>query len=109
MKRLTIKDYLKYRLGFALSPALLSTADACQYILDKHTGVDVAVAIYKSGKIAFRRRDGIDIDLRKVAGQFNGGGQAFAAGGVVGMDVSAEHWEDVLTKLDRTLKDYFLA
>ena len=109
MKRLTIKDYLKYRLGFALSPTLLSTADACQYILDKHTGVDVSVAIYKSGKIAFRRRDSCDMDVKKLAHQFNGGGQTFAAGGSVGMDVSAEHWDEVLFQVDRKLKDYFLA
>ena len=109
MKRLTIKQYLTYRFGFALSPSSLSTADACQHILDKHTGVDVAVALYKSGKIAFRSRDGITVDLAKLGKHFGGGGQKYASGGTFNKDISAEHWDDALFALDRTLKDYFLA
>ena len=109
LKRLTIKSYLKYRFGFALSSNLLSTADACQYVLDKHMGVDVAVALYKSGKIAFRSRDGIDIDLAKLGKRFGGGGQKYASGGIFNQPISAEHWEDVLKALDWTLKEYFLS
>lgn len=108
MKRLTIKKYLQYNFGFALSPSLLSTADACQHILDKHTGVDVAVALYKSGKIAFRSRDGIAVDLAKLGKHFGGGGHKYASGGVYDKTVSAEHWDDIIFSLDRTMKDYFL-
>lgn len=108
MKRLTIKEYLTYKLGFSLSAPVLSTADACQCILDKHVGVDVAVVLYKSGKIAFRRRDGVDIDLAKLGKHFGGGGQKFASGGLFNAAISVEHWDHALELLDRVLKDYFL-
>lgn len=108
MKRLTIKEYLTYKLGFSLSAPILSTADACQYILDRHVAVDVAVVLYKSGKIAFRRRDGVDIDLAKLGKRFGGGGQKFASGGMFNAAVSVEHWDNVLATLDRALKDHFL-
>lgn len=108
LKRLTIKEYLNYKLGFSLASPVLSTADACQYVLDKHAGVDVAVAIYKSGKIAFRRREGCDLDLAKLAKNFEGGGQKFASGGKFNENVSVENWENVIFSLDRMLKDVLL-
>lgn len=109
LKRLTIKEYLTYKLGFSLAQPVLSTADACQYILDKHSAVDVAVALYRSGKIAFRRRDGCDLDLGKLAKNFDGGGQKFASGGKFsGKDVSADNWDNVMFALDRSLKDVLL-
>jgi oligoribonuclease NrnB/cAMP/cGMP phosphodiesterase (DHH superfamily) len=108
LKRLTIKDYLNVRFGFSLSSPLLSTADACQHILDRHAGVAVAVALYKSGKIAFRSREGTDVDLAKLAKVFGGGGRKYASGGIFDAPISVEHWENVLAILDRKLKDYFL-
>ncbi len=109
LKRLTIKSYLNHRFGFALAPSLLSTADACQYILDKHVGVDISVALYKTGKIAFRSRDGVNLDLAQIGKLFGGGGQKFASGGILNQPISAEHWDDVLASLDRVLKQHFLS
>lgn len=109
MKRLIIKDYLNRRFGFSLAPALLSTADACQHILDKHDGVQIAVVLYKSGKIAFRSREGTDVDLAKLGKHFSGGGRKYASGGIfTEKEISVENWENVLTALDRKLKNYFL-
>ncbi|MBI4150894.1 hypothetical protein HY492_02100 [Candidatus Woesearchaeota archaeon] len=109
LKRLTIKSYLKYKFGFALAPSLLSTADACQYVLDKHMGVDISVALYKSGKIAFRSREGIDLDLARIGKLFGGGGQKYASGGLFNQAISAEHWDEVIASLDWKLKEYFLS
>ncbi|MEK6849693.1 MAG: hypothetical protein AABY01_03940, partial [Nanoarchaeota archaeon] len=109
MKRLTIKQYLNYRFGFALAPNLLSTADACQHMLDKHTGFDIAVALYKTGKIAFRSRDGIDLDLAKLGKHFGGGGHKYASGGIFTKEINAEHWDETVFHLDRLLKDFFLS
>jgi len=109
MKRLVIKDYLNRRFAFSLAPSLLSTADACQHILDKHDGVQVAVVLYKSGKIAFRSREGVDVDLVKLGKHFGGGGRKYASGGLFdAAEISVENWENVLYALDRNLKDYFL-
>lgn len=110
MKRLTIKEILGKRYGFSISPSLLSTADAGQHILDKHTGVDVSVVLYRSGKISFRSREGTDVDLEKLAKQFQGGGRKYAAGGLfTEQPINIENWENVLTSLDRKLKLYFLS
>jgi hypothetical protein len=108
LKRLTIKDYLNRRFGFSLSSPLLSTADACQHILDRHAGVDVAVVLYKSGKIAFRSREGSDVDLVKLAKQFGGGGRKYASGGLFDAQISVENWETVISILDRRFRDHFL-
>ena len=110
MKRLTIKEILGKRYGFTIAPALLSTADAGQYILDKHAGVDVSVALYRSGKIAFRSREGTDVDLANLAKQFQGGGRKYASGGLFSeQPITVENWENVLGALDRKLKTYFLS
>jgi len=110
MKRLTIKEILGKRYGFSLAPSLLSTADACQHILDRHAGVDIAVGIYRSGKIAFRSREGTDVDLVRLAKQFQGGGRKYASGGLfTEQPVSVENWEQVIFALDRKLKNYFLS
>ena len=108
MKTLTIKQYINYRFGFAISSNLLNTADACQKILDGHAGVDVAVVLYRDGRIGFRRRDNCDVNVKKLAELFNGGGKPFASGARIKMQITKETYPDALFHLDETFKNYFL-
>lgn len=108
MKNLAIKKYVDLRFGFALSSSILSSADAGQKMLDSHSAVDVAVILFRNGKISFRRRDDMDIDLSKVAELFGGGGHPYASGGKIQKNVSSENLDKIIFFLDRTLKDFFL-
>ena len=108
MKSLTIKSYVNYRFAFGIAPPILNTADACQRILDGHAGVDVATVLYRDGRIGFRRRDTCDLDMKKLAELFNGGGRPFAAGAKLKMQVTKETLPDVIFHLDETFKNYFV-
>ncbi len=108
MKSLIIKSYVNYRIAFATAPPILNTADACQKILDGHAGVDVAIVLYRDGRIGFRRRDNCDLDMKKLAELFNGGGRPFAAGAKLKMQITKETHPEVIFHLDETFKNYFL-
>lgn len=108
MKSLVVKSYVKYRFGFALASSILNTADACQKILDGHAGVDVAVVLYRDGRIGFRRRDDGEVDVKKLAELFNGGGRPFAAGARLNMTVTKENLPEVLFHLDEAFKNFFV-
>ena len=88
---------------------MLTTADACSKILDGHAGVDIAIALYKDGRIAFRRRDESNLDVRALAELFNGGGHPYAAGAKLPTTVTKETFIDILFELDQTFKKYFLS
>ncbi|MEM3154437.1 MAG: DHHA1 domain-containing protein [Candidatus Woesearchaeota archaeon] len=108
MKTLVIKSYVNYRFGFGLAASILTTADACQKILDGHAGVDVAVVLYRDGRIGFRRRDGCDVNVKELAALFKGGGMPFAAGARLPMSVSKENFPDALFYLDQAFKNFFV-
>jgi len=108
MKTLLIKSYVNYRFGFAIAASILNTADACQRILDGHAGVDVAVVLYRDGRIGFRRRDECAVDVKALAELFNGGGRPFAAGAKLGMTVSKDNLPEVLFHLDQAFKNFFV-
>jgi oligoribonuclease NrnB/cAMP/cGMP phosphodiesterase (DHH superfamily) len=108
LKSLIVKSYVKYRFGFALSSSILTTADACQRVLDGHAGVDVAVVLYRDGRIGFRRRDGCDVDVKSLAELFGGGGRPFAAGARFGAAVTKENLPEVLFQLDEAFKNFFV-
>ena len=108
LKSLVVKSYVKYRFGFAFSSSILTTADACQRVLDGHAGVDVAVVLYRDGRIGLRRRDGCDVDVKKLAELFGGGGRPFAAGARLNTTVTKENMPDVLFHLDEAFKNFFV-
>lgn len=108
MKSLVIKSYLNFRFGFALCSSVLNSADACQRILDGHAGVDVAIVLYRDGRLGFRRRDGVDVDVKCLAELFDGGGRPFAAGAKLNMSVSKENFTEVLFYLDQAFKNFFI-
>ena len=108
-KHLVIKDYLGKKFGYTLAQNFLPSAEAGEHVLASHTGVDVAVVIYRDGRIIFRRRDGVSVDLVPVARLFGGGGRHYAAGGQLeATAVSGDTYEKTLFSIDRTLKDFFL-
>jgi oligoribonuclease NrnB/cAMP/cGMP phosphodiesterase (DHH superfamily) len=108
LKSLIVKSYVKYRFGFALSSSILTTADACQRVLDGHAGVDVAVVLYRDGRIGLRRRDECDVDVKKLAELFNGGGRPFAAGARLSTQITKDNLQDVLFHLDEAFKNFFV-
>lgn len=109
LSSLTIKSYVDYRFGFVLASSLLPSADACQRVLEGHAGVDVAVALYKDGRMVFRRREGVDVDVRAIAELFGGGGHEFAAGARLKRSVSRSSFEEALFYVDRVLRTFFLS
>lgn len=111
MSKLQIKQYVDLKFGFSLASNILSTADAGDKILTAHQAVDVSVIFYRNGKISFRRRDGLKIDLSKIAQLFDGGGHAYASGGQIKKfkNISYENFDKVLFFVDRELKNYFLS
>jgi len=108
MKSLIVKSYVTYRFGFAFASQILTTADACQKILDGHAGVDVAVVLYRDGRLGFRRRDECDVDVKALAQLFNGGGRPFAAGARMNMSITKESLPDALFHLDQAFKNFFV-
>lgn len=108
LKTLVIKTYLNYRFGYVLAANVLTTADACQRVLDGHAGVDVSIALYRNGKIAFRKRDSCNLDVSELAHLFNGGGNQFAAGAKLNTTITKENSEEVIFQLDTTFKNYFI-
>jgi len=109
MRSLIIKSYVNYRFGFALSGSVLNSAIACQRILDGHAGVDIAVILYRDGRIVFRRRDGCDVDVKSIAELFKGGGKPFASGARLGMQISKDSFDDALFFVDQALKNFFVS
>ncbi len=109
MKNLVIRKYVNLNFGFALASAILSSADTGQKMLDSHSAVDVAAIMFRDGKISFRRREGTDIDLSKIAEVFSGGGHSYAAGGKIGVKtISLESFEKTIFAIDRKLKDFLV-
>jgi len=108
MNSLVIKAYVNYRFGFALTSSILNTADACQRILDGHAAVDVAVVLYRDGRIGLRRRDGCDVNVKELAELFNGGGRPFAAGARINSNVNKENFPEALFTLDQAFNNFFV-
>jgi len=108
MRSLVVKSYVNHRFGFAMVSSILSSADACQRILDGHAGVDVAVVLYRDGRIGLRRRDDGEVNVKKIAELFNGGGRPFAAGARINMTVSKDNFEEVIFRLDEAFKNFFI-
>ncbi|MBI4146552.1 hypothetical protein HY489_04405 [Candidatus Woesearchaeota archaeon] len=108
MKNITVKTYLNHRFGFTLAATHLNSAEACQKILDGHAGIDVAVVLYRDGRIVFRRRENTP-DVAAIAQIFGGGGQPYAAGAKLSAQITKENLPDTLFKIDQALKNYFVA
>ena len=108
LKSLIVKPYLNYRFGYVIASSVLATAEACQKVLDGHAGIDVAIALYRNGKIAFRKRDACDIDVSLLAQLFGGGGHPYAAGAKLAATVSKENFEDTIFHLDNAFKSFFI-
>ena len=108
MKTLKIKKYLTTSFGFFLASNLISSADAGHYALEKHNGVEVAVIIFRNGKISFRRRENCDVDLAELAKLFNGGGHPYAAGGTLGKIITHKNFEEIIFKINQTLQKFFI-
>jgi oligoribonuclease NrnB/cAMP/cGMP phosphodiesterase (DHH superfamily) len=106
IKHLVVKNVMNTRFGFTLAPTLLSTADAGQHILDKHTGVDVSVVLYRNGRVSFRRRDDCALNLADIARLLGGGGHAYAAGArLAGFpSITRENFTDAVFAIDQQLK-----
>ena len=112
MKKLVIRKYLDVPFGITIASPILTTAEAGHTMLENHAGFDVSVVIFKNGKISFRKRDGCDVDLKKIAELFDGGGHHYASGGTLKKafnSVTNENFDEVLYYVDRKIKDYFLA
>lgn len=109
MKHFVVKNYVNANFGFILADSLLSSADACQYILDSHNNIDVAVAIFRNGRISFRRKNGISAPLDIIAHLFDGGGHPYASGGILREfpHITNELYARVLFVIDQKLKKYF--
>lgn len=109
-KHLVIKDYVGKKFGFTLCASFVPSAIACQELLDRHVGIDVAAVIFRDGRIVFRRRENIDCDCVALARLFGGDGREFAAGGRIPSvtSVSGESFEKTIFVVDRMLKDRFL-
>ncbi len=108
MKTIRIKKYLKTHFAFFLASNLLSSADAGHYALEKHKGFDVAVIIFRNGKISFRRRENCYVDLSELAKLFNGGGHFYAAGGDLMKLVTNKNYEETIFKINQILQNFFI-
>lgn len=106
--KMQIKKYVSNTFAFALAPKFLASAQAGEHVLNCHSGVDVAVILYRNGKIAFRKRDECELNLAEIAKLFDGGGYKYAAGANLGITVTNENFEKTIFKIDRILKNFFL-
>ena len=111
LKHLVVKNVLDHRFGFTLAPALLSTADAGQHILDHHDGVDISVVLYRNGRVSFRRRDNCPLNLAELAKLFGGGGHAYAAGARLAHfpSITRENFTPAVFAIDQQLKAHLLS
>lgn len=104
-----VKQYLDQYFGFSIASNSLRSADACEHMLETHTGLNVAIAVYRDGRISFRRRNSCKIDLTKLAKYFNGGGHPYAAGGRLDTNnVTFDNFGKIVFEIDQKLKLHFL-
>lgn len=108
MNSLILKKYVNTNLGFVLCPLPLATAQAGEYVLKSHAGVDVAVVLYRDGRFTLRRKDSCKADMRELAVIFGGGGTIHASGGRIADFVTKDNLPEVLFHLDQAFKEYFI-
>lgn len=108
LKHITIKTVMNTNFCYTLAPALLSSADAGQHVLDNHSGVDISIIIYRNGRISFRKRDTCKANLAELARLFGGGGHAYAAGARLNQPVTLERLDKVIFSMDQKIKEYLL-
>lgn len=100
LNSLTIKRYLRHTFGYAKASKKLSSADACQRVLDVHKGIDVSVAIYRDGTFFFRKRNEVNLDMKQIAEFFDGGGREYASGA----HTRQTDFESIMQTIDAKLK-----
>jgi len=105
-----IKNYLRYRFGFALASNLLNSADAGEAILRLNQNIDVAVLIFRNAKISFRKNNNCSLNLLEIAKLFSGGGHNYAAGGKLEnfKIINNDNFENAIFTVDHKIKDFFL-
>jgi len=110
MGSLLIKKYLTHSFGYVLADNHIPSAEAGEYLLSKHSGIDVAVLLYRDGRIIIRKRDSIPVDASQIARNFRGGGHSYAAGGIIPemKSITNDSYERAVFIADRIMKDFFL-
>lgn len=110
LDHLTIKNVGKHRFGFTLAPGFLLPADAAKHVIDSHTGVDVAVILFRNGRASFRKRSGCVLNMGALAQLFGGNGTMDAAGAAVAQfpTVSRETYAQAVLAMDQRLKEFTL-
>lgn len=112
VKRCQFKVFVNFKFCFTHASNVISSAEAGQKMLEA-TDCDVSCVVFSDGGIFFRRKQGIEINLRKLAEIFGGGGQKYASGGILPLGagipktVTAENWKDILYFIERKIADYF--
>ncbi len=104
LKKLIVRNVSKWKVGYALADSCISSADAGQGMLDAHTEIDVAVILFRSGRLSFRRRDGCAVDVSLLAQKFGGGGHQYASGAQLNRTVTNSSWDEALLIVDQGVK-----
>jgi oligoribonuclease NrnB/cAMP/cGMP phosphodiesterase (DHH superfamily) len=85
-----------YTCAVALSKKYLSSTLAALYLQEK--GTDFVIVVYPDGKLSFRRNNP-EINLRKIAQLFGGGGREVAAGAKLEREVTEENYLQVFREI----------
>lgn len=109
MKTIRIKKYLKINFGIFLASNVLSSAESGHHALQKHKGIDVALVIFRNGRMSFRRRENCEEDLSKIAKLFRGGGHPYAAGGKIDGNPTQKNFEQIIFQINQTLQKHFIS
>lgn len=108
MKSILIKKCLDINFAYVLASNFLLSSEAGQNVLEKHKAADIAVILYPDGRITFRRKDNITLNLVDIAKLFNGGGHEFAAGAKLNFEIKKENLNEIITKLDQEIKNFLI-
>ena len=85
-----------YTCAMALSKKYLSSTLASLYLQQR--GTDFVVVVYPDGKLSFRRNSS-EVNLRKIAQLFGGGGRDVAAGAKIEKEVTEENYKEVFREI----------
>lgn len=90
----------------SLADGGLSSSDAGNHLLETFR-TDLAVTMFRSGAVSFRRDDGCEVDLTEVARLFGGGGHAYASGAKLPYEIKDDAaYERALGDVDGRLAGY---
>ena len=110
LKRVIKKDVLSHSVAYSLAEDALPGAEAGHALLIK-TQAEIAIVLYRDGRVFLRRKEGSGLDMARLAKAFDGYGHPWAAAGSITLPTrfTAEKFAEQLWQVERKLKEALIS